>query len=68
MAFRDGKASLHEGRVGVPAIMKWPDGLKPAVVHQPLHHVDLVPTLVGVSTKLIEGSPQNSISTVAFMH
>ncbi len=46
--FRDGKASLYEGGVRLPAIVNWPAGLKPAVVHEPLHHVDLMPTLLAI--------------------
>jgi arylsulfatase A-like enzyme len=43
---RDGKSSLYEGGVRVPAIVNWPAKLKPAVVNEPLHHVDLMPTLL----------------------
>jgi arylsulfatase A-like enzyme len=46
--FRDGKASLYEGGVRLPAIVNWPAGLKTAVVHEPLHHVDLMPTLLAI--------------------
>jgi arylsulfatase A-like enzyme len=47
--FRDGKASLYEGGVRVPAIVNWPAKLKPAVVDEPLHHVDLMPTLLAIA-------------------
>jgi arylsulfatase A-like enzyme len=47
--FRDGKASLYEGGVRVPAFVNWPAGLKPAVVHEPLHHVDVMPTLLALA-------------------
>jgi arylsulfatase A-like enzyme len=47
--FRDGKASLYEGGVHVPAMMNWPAGLKPGVVNEPLHHVDLMPTLLAIA-------------------
>lgn len=47
--FRDGKASLYEGGVRVPALINWPAKLKPAVVNEPLHHVDLMPTLLSVA-------------------
>ena len=43
---RDGKGSLHEGGVRVPAIVSWPSHLKPAVVNEPLHMVDVMPTLL----------------------
>jgi arylsulfatase A-like enzyme len=47
--FRDGKASLYEGGVRVPAVVNWPARLKPAVVDGPLHHVDLMPTLLALA-------------------
>jgi arylsulfatase A-like enzyme len=47
--FRDGKASLYEGGVRVPAFVNWPARLKPAVVNEPLHHVDLMPTLLTIA-------------------
>lgn len=46
---RDGKSSLYEGGVRVPAIMNWPAKLRPAVIHEPLHHVDLMPTLLALA-------------------
>jgi len=46
---RDGKASLYEGGVRVPAIMNWPAKLTPAVVNEPLHHVDVMPTLLAIA-------------------
>ena len=46
---RDGKSSLYEGGVRLPAIVNWPAKLKPAVVKEPLHHVDLMPTLLAVA-------------------
>lgn len=46
---RDGKSSLYEGGVRLPAIVNWPARLKPAVVNEPLHHVDLMPTLLALA-------------------
>ena len=43
-AFRGGKGSLHEGGVRVPAIVNWPAGSTPAIIREPLHMVDLMPT------------------------
>jgi arylsulfatase A-like enzyme len=48
-AFRDGKASLYEGGVRVPAIMNWPGRLKPGVTNEPLHLVDLMPTFLNLA-------------------
>lgn len=55
--FRDGKASLYEGGVRVPAIMNWPSGLRPGVVNEPLHHVDLMPTLLTIAGAKSSGDP-----------
>jgi len=47
--FRDGKVSLYEGGVRVPAIVNWPGKLKPGITHEPLHLVDLMPTLLSLA-------------------
>jgi len=46
---RDGKSSLYEGGVRLPAIVNWPANLQPAVVNEPLHHVDIMPTLLAIA-------------------
>ncbi|NUQ64123.1 MAG: arylsulfatase [Pirellulales bacterium] len=46
---RDGKSSLYEGGVRLPAIVNWPAKLRPAVVNEPLHHVDIMPTLLALA-------------------
>ncbi|MEI7861176.1 MAG: sulfatase/phosphatase domain-containing protein, partial [Planctomycetota bacterium] len=38
----------HEGGVRVPAFFSWPGRLTPAVVNEPLHHVDIMPTLLAL--------------------
>jgi arylsulfatase A-like enzyme len=47
--FSGGKGGLHEGGVRLPAIINWPAKLKPAVVNEPLHHVDVMPTLLALA-------------------
>ena len=47
--FSGGKGSLKEGGVRLPAIVNWPGKIKPAVVNEPLHHVDLMPTLLALA-------------------
>lgn len=54
---RDGKSSLYEGGVRLPAIMNWPTRLKPAVVNEVLHHVDVMPTLLAIAGA--KGSPDH---------
>ena len=46
---RGGKGSLHEGGVRVPTIFNWPDKLQPRVVNEPLHMVDVMPTLLALA-------------------
>src|SRR5208282_1447197 len=46
---RGGKGSLHEGGVRVPAFFNWPAKLKPAVVNEPIHMVDIMPTLLALA-------------------
>ncbi len=47
--FRGGKGGLYEGGVRVPAFANWPGKLKPAVVNEPLHMVDIMPTLLALA-------------------
>ena len=52
---RDGKGSLYEGGVRVPALAVWPGVIEPgSVVDEPLHVVDLYPTLVGMAGGTLE--------------
>ena len=46
---RGGKGSLHEGGVRVPTIFNWPKKLQPRVVNEPLHMVDVMPTLLALA-------------------
>ena len=48
-AFRDGKASLYEGGVRVPAIVNWPGKIKSGVTNESLHMVDIMPTLLALA-------------------
>lgn len=47
--FSGGKGSLKEGGVRLPAIVNWPARIKPAVVNEPLHHIDVMPTLLALA-------------------
>lgn len=47
--FSGGKGSLQEGGVRLPAIFNWSSHVKPAVVNEPLGHVDLMPTLLAIA-------------------
>jgi arylsulfatase A-like enzyme len=54
---RGGKGSLYEGGVRVPAFANWPGHLTPAVVNEPLHMVDIMPTLLALGGG--SGSPDH---------
>lgn len=47
--YRGGKGSLYEGGVRVPAFANWPGRLEPSVVTDPLHMVDIMPTLLALA-------------------
>jgi len=47
--FSGGKGSLREGGVRVPAFVNWPAKLQPRVVNEPLHMVDVMPTLLALA-------------------
>src|SRR5215467_6978219 len=48
--YRDGKAMLYEGGTRVVALANWPGHIKPGtVVDQPIHMVDMYPTLAGLA-------------------
>ncbi len=46
---RGGKGSLYEGGVRVPTIFYWPARLKPGIVNEPLHMVDVMPTVLALA-------------------
>ena len=54
---RGGKGSLYEGGVRTPTVFNWPGRLKPAVVDEPLHLVDVMPTLLALAGG--KGSPDH---------
>src|SRR5206468_12840402 len=48
--YRDGKATLYEGGTRVVALANWPGHLTSgSVVDQPIHMVDMYPTLAGLA-------------------
>jgi arylsulfatase A-like enzyme len=51
--YRGGKGDLYEGGTRVASVINWPGKIKPAVVDQTIHVVDIFPTLAklaGAST------------------
>ncbi len=53
--FRGGKGSLYEGGVRTVSFMNWPGHLQPGVVNEPIHTVDMFPTLVKLAGGSLEG-------------
>jgi arylsulfatase A-like enzyme len=48
--YRDGKGMLYEGGTRVVALANWPSRIKPgSVVDQPIHVVDMYPTLAAIA-------------------
>ena len=47
--FAGGKGTLKEGGVRLPAIFNWPGKIPSVVVDEPLHHVDMMPTLLALA-------------------
>ncbi len=45
LPLRGQKAQMYEGGIRVPALVHWPDRLKPGVFDPPMHVVDWMPTL-----------------------
>jgi len=49
-SYRDGKGTLYEGGTRVVALANWPNHIQPgSVVNQPIHMVDMYPTLAGLA-------------------
>ncbi len=62
--YRDGKGSLYEGGVRVPALLKWPKGTEAGVTTALMHVTDMYPTLLTLAgasldqRKLLDGVNQ----------
>jgi arylsulfatase A-like enzyme len=47
--YRDGKGSVYEGGMRVVALANWPGHIKPGVVNDMMHIVDVYPTVAGLA-------------------
>ena len=47
--YRDGKGSVYEGGTRVVALANWPGRIKPGIVGEMIHIVDIYPTLAGLA-------------------
>lgn len=54
--FRNGKGSLEEGGTRAVALASWPGRIKPGKVDQPMHVVDMLPTLAGRAGASLAGT------------
>ncbi len=52
--YRDGKGSLYEGGVRVPALLKWPKGVDGGVTTALMHVTDMYPTLLSLAGASLE--------------
>ena len=52
--FRGHKKSDYEGAIRVPAFLTWPKRLKPASISEPLHIIDIYPTLITLAGGSLE--------------
>ncbi len=52
------KGTLDEGGIRVPWIVRWPGHIHPGVDHAPVHHVDLLPTLLTLAGAEQRGSAE----------
>lgn len=52
--FRDGKGSIYEGGVRVPALMRWPKGLEGGTMGGLVHVTDMYPTLLKLAGGSVE--------------
>ncbi len=53
---RNGKGSLDEGGTRAVALANWPGWIKPGKVDQPMHVVDMLPTLAGRAGASLSGT------------
>lgn len=62
--YRDGKGTLYEGGTRVVALANWPGHIKPgSVVDQPIHIVDMYPTLAGLAgASLVKTKPLDGLN------
>ena len=60
--YRDGKGSVYEGGTRVVALANWPGRIKPGVVNEMMHIVDIYPTLGGLAgTQLGKNKPLDGV-------
>jgi arylsulfatase A-like enzyme len=52
--YRDGKTTVYEGGTRVVALANWPGKIKAGAVEQPIHVVDMYPTLAGLAGATLE--------------
>ncbi len=52
--YRGGKGGLYEGALRAAAFATWPDKITPAIVGEPIHAVDLFPTILNLAHGKLE--------------
>ena len=59
--YRDGKGSVYEGGTRVVALANWPGRIKPGVVNEMMHVVDIYPTLAGLAGAQFGNKPLDGL-------
>ncbi len=60
--YRDGKGSVYEGGTRVVALANWPGRIKPGIVNEMMHIVDMYPTFVGLGgAELVRNKPLDGV-------
>ncbi|HVX45315.1 MAG TPA: sulfatase-like hydrolase/transferase [Mycobacteriales bacterium] len=54
---RGEKTLVFEGGIRVPAMIRWPAGLNPGRIDEPIHFIDWVPTLLSTAGQPVQGGP-----------
>lgn len=67
--YRDGKTTVYEGGTRVVALANWPGKIEAGAVNQPIHVVDMYPTLVGLAGAPLEkGKPLDGVDVWPTIH
>jgi len=62
LPFRGNKQDLFEGGIRIPAMLMWKSRVKPLqIINQPLHNVDILPTLATICGFTTTGRPVDGI-------
>lgn len=58
---RGEKAQLYEGGIRIPALVSWPDEIRPRITNQPACNIDVLPTLMAITGIKNENNYDNEV-------